>query len=408
VRDHLLSLLDEQASCELVNSIENISEALWKDAYALAKEAFIALLEEVRGHIPEALQDALVLEPRLSHAHPCHGQTEDICITLSEHVWSKHIANSLEQAEGASGQKNTRTGSQGITAEDRKSGELSQALYEHIRLDLAATTLHEMIHLLGKKTYTIDTSFAQRDKPREESESHSLKHIESARFRPVGTGNRVHIPSQHRWVGNALGELATISAEIILYRSKGSAVDLLRKKNNHFVMIRDILNEAQRPHLADILEICAQTRLFSLPGAVEIPTITIEDKHGRPSKLAYAHTYRVFLDLGREIFRSEIVETKDPYKTLFKKALISHCAGKPVLFFKDATFEGLELLSESEQKDELRKYRKFLMSVDFYPSKLDFVLLRAFVSAGVYQEGLTTVALRKQILALHRALAHSS
>jgi hypothetical protein len=124
-------------------------------------------------------------------------------------------------------------------------------------------------------------------------------------------------------------------------------------------------------------------------------------------KFAYAHVFKAFIDLSREIFRTDILKSNDPYKVLFEKSLASSCAGKPVSFFKDATFEGLDDLDRTERATELRKYVRYLMRIDLYPQPVALTLLRAFVGAGVYKEGIEAVKLRREILQLDEQLNKS-
>jgi hypothetical protein len=159
------------------------------------------------------------------------------------------------------------------------------------------------------------------------------------------------------------------------------------------------------PFLGELVGICQNTGIICKFGFIEIPKIKLEDKYHIPIIIPYSEVFCSFLDLSREIFRDEIIESRDPLKVLFEKALTSSCLGKPVQFFKDAKFEGLDLLSEINRAIELRAYRNFLINLDYYPSPINMVLLRAFIGAGVYKEGLEAVELRKQILDLKEKLA---
>jgi hypothetical protein len=412
---HLIGLINTHASSDLLSDLPCVGQSIWSEAYLQAKTFFLELLESNRTAIPDHIKDVLVIEPRLRHGEEEHGKTRDICISLSADVWTDTFAEIDRLVTERSSHK--------LTTIDRKSGngetkyrevelEIAEQLYEYKCLHLTATALHEMIHLLQKKVYGPRDAHSLRAEQKgrlqsNDMESKSYSNAQRDDFRSYIAGNRVYIPAKGSWLGNALGELATVAAEVQLWKRAGYGINHSDKKSWSTHWPDKLMEGRDEVHLDKLKAICYETGIVSNIGLLEIPDIKLVNTGGLPVKFAYAHVFKAFIDLSREIFRTDILKSNDPYKVLFEKSLASSCAGKPVSFFKDATFEGLDDLDRTERATELRKYVRYLMRIDLYPQPVALTLLRAFVGAGVYKEGIEAVKLRREILQLDEQLNKS-
>jgi hypothetical protein len=319
-------------------------------------------------------------------------------------------------------------------AEKHKQLFLSEAIEDIIsykKLRLTLTALHELFHLIEKKVFVTSqsTKKSSESPALDTEESPTISFKDGRKLKRHIYGFHITVDSQKRSMGVALSETMTTLAEIFYLKKKEynpdtrysyqvnlnelkmKALELIKSKYKEQSL--DVISEQlkiKHDSYEQLKSVCSAAGLLVQENnTISIPTLIF--KHPKLAKLeaedislSYRRTARQILELAKEIFADELHKSGNLYATTFRRLLEASTRGKAGLFFKNATFEGLELLEPSARRATLNLYVRFLMSFSGHSSDKDLLLLHAFVRAGGNLTGHEALKVRKDIIDLKRVL----
>jgi hypothetical protein len=412
----VLATIAERRLQDRVSELDFVGTEMWSAALEGAQKFFSEFIEKNKHVIPEHIRELVIMEPRVNTNALNIAYATDIGIGVNRTPFQNEWNAIQERIEQRTGQQLAALRT--LRADHPKKSELEQSinekaaddLYQYRKLYLTSILIHEMVHLLGRKVLGPTNPSALRvgaaadaNNPADDGDLAPVAALNGQRARVYIQGNNVNTRKSTTPFGRLFSELATSLSEVSWWKSNKFSVVSQR-------LFKIDIEQAVKPKFpdlfADIKSILRDSGAMNRDtNECSIPVLGLEGMSGLQVNLSYKSILRAMLDLGCEIFMDEVISSRDPYKVLLERSLISSCLGKPSRFFSGATFKGLNTLPVEEQKAEFRGYKNFFISLGPTPDAPEMVLIRAFISAGISLSDADAIAVRRQIVDIRRKMA---